>query len=48
MEIPAVISSGLSDERRLEIIEEILKKLSETNILDEIRRTNAIPYQLPR
>ena len=48
LEIPTVIESGLSDERRLEIIEEILKDLSQINILDEIRRANAIPFRLPR
>lgn len=48
LDIPKVIPSGLSKERRLEIIEEILKKLSEIDILDDIRRTNAVPFQLPR
>jgi hypothetical protein len=48
MEIPTVIPSCLSEERRLEIIEKILKDLSQINILDEIRRANAIPFQLPR
>jgi hypothetical protein len=48
MEISTVMPSGLSDERRLQIIEEILKDLSQKNILDEIRRANAIPFQLPK
>lgn len=48
MDIPKVLPSGLSEERRLEIIENILKDLSQKNILDEIRRGNAIPFQLPR
>jgi hypothetical protein len=48
LEIPTVIPSGLSQERRLEIIEDILKKFSQINVLDEIRRVNAIPYQLPK
>lgn len=45
---PSALPSALSEARRLEIIEEILKKLSETNVIDEIRRANAVPYQLPR
>ncbi len=48
VEIPNVLSSSLSEERRLEIIEEILKDLSHINILDEVRRNNGIPYQLPK
>jgi hypothetical protein len=48
MEIPTEIPIGLSAARRLEIIEEILKDLSQKNVLDEIRRTNAIPFRLPR
>lgn len=43
-----VIPSGLTDQRRLEIIQEILKNLSQKNILDEVRRANAIPYRLPQ
>ncbi|CAF2348238.1 unnamed protein product [Rotaria sp. Silwood2] len=48
MKIPKVIPSGLSQERRLEIIEDILKHLNKKNIIDEIRRENAIPFQLPK
>lgn len=48
LDIPTVIPSALTNQRRLEIIEEILKKLSQTNVLDEIRRANAIPYHLPQ
>lgn len=48
MEIPTVIPSGLSPERRLEIIEDIIKDLSKINVLDETRRAIAIPFQLPR
>ena len=48
LDIPTVIPSALTNQRRLEIIEEILKKLSQTNVLDEIRRANAIPYRLPQ
>jgi len=48
MEISTVMPSALSDERRLQIIEEILKDLSQKNILEEIRRANAIPFQLPK
>jgi hypothetical protein len=47
MQIPTVVPSGLSDARRLEIIEEILKDLSQKNILEETRRANAISYRLP-
>ena len=43
-----VIPSALTDDRRLEIIQEILKDLSQKNILDEVRRANAIPYRLPQ
>ena len=46
--VPTVIPSALTNQRRLEIIEEILKQLSQTNVLDEIRRANAIPYLLPQ
>lgn len=38
----------MSEARRLEIIEQILKKLSETNVLDAIRQANAVPFQLPK
>ncbi|UJR27519.1 hypothetical protein I4U23_008803 [Adineta vaga] len=48
MDISTVIPSCLTDQRRLEIIEELLKKLSQINVLDEIRRANVIPYQLPQ
>ncbi|CAF0811932.1 unnamed protein product [Adineta steineri] len=48
VETSAVIPSILTDQRRLEIIEEILKKLSHTNVLDEFRRANVIPYKLPK
>ncbi len=48
VEIPTAMPSSLTDERRLEIIEEILKDLSQKNVLDEIRRANAIPFRLPR
>ncbi|CAF0804511.1 unnamed protein product [Adineta ricciae] len=48
LDMPTVIPSVLTNQRRLEIIEEILKKLSQTNVLDEIRRVNAIPYRLPQ
>ena len=42
------MDSGLSDERRLEIIETILNDLSKKNILDETRRESAIAYRLPK
>ncbi|CAF1234971.1 unnamed protein product [Rotaria sordida] len=48
LEIPKVIPSGLSEERRLEIIEEILKNLNKKNLLDDIRRADAIPFRLPK
>ena len=41
------ISRGLSDKRRLEIIEEILQKLKKINIHDDIRQRSRIPYRLP-
>lgn len=44
---PTVIQSGLSEQRRLQIIQEILQKLSKTNILDELRQANRIPFRLP-
>jgi hypothetical protein len=48
MEIPTDIPSALSQERRLEIIEEILKDFGQKNILEETRQANAIPFRLPR
>lgn len=48
MEVPKVMPSGLSEKRRLEIIEDILKRLSQQNIIDELRRENAIPCELPK
>ncbi|CAF4634101.1 unnamed protein product, partial [Rotaria magnacalcarata] len=37
-----------TDERRLEIIEEILKDLSQKDTFDEIRRMHAVPFELPK
>ncbi|CAF1934573.1 unnamed protein product [Rotaria magnacalcarata] len=48
MGVPKVIPSGLTDERRLEIIEEILKDLSQKDTFDEIRRMHAVPFELPK
>lgn len=47
-DIPKAIPSSLSKERRLEIIEDILKVLSHQDILDAIRREHAISFQLPK
>lgn len=41
------ISSSLTDQRRLKIIEEILQKLKKTNVLNDVRQANRIPYRLP-
>ena len=42
------LPSSLTHERRLEIIEEILKEINQKNLVDEIRRANAISFQLPK
>ena len=41
------ISSGLTDQRRLKIIEEILQKLKKSNVLNDVRQANRISYRLP-
>ncbi|CAF3403645.1 unnamed protein product [Rotaria socialis] len=48
MDASKVIPNGLTDERRLEIIEEILKDLSQKDTFDEIRRAHAVPFELPK
>ncbi|CAF0755864.1 unnamed protein product [Didymodactylos carnosus] len=46
--LPHIVRSGLTNDRKLEIIQNILDKLSKQNIVDECRRSCAIPYTLPR
>lgn len=48
LDIPKDIPSSLTDQRRIEIIEEIIKDLRQKDVPDEVRRANAIPFQLPK